>query len=201
MRRLVLLRHGETDWNAAGRLQGHADVALNEAGLAQAIAVAPHLAKYQPVAIWTSDLARAARTAEIIADMCDVEVRRDVRLREISVGAAEGLTWAEIEESYPGYRVADGPRDHTRVPGAESVAALAARMTEVLVEALGQLDAGETVLVVSHGGAAVAGLAGLLGWPAEAARSIQGLANCGWAIVEEVDGRLRLGAYNRVAEG
>ena len=67
MRRLVLLRHGRTEWNETGRAQGHADVPLDEVGLAQAKEVAPVLAALRPVALWSSDLARAAQTADAVA--------------------------------------------------------------------------------------------------------------------------------------
>ena len=86
MRRLVVLRHGQTDYNLANRAQGHLDVPLNETGRAQARGVAPVIAAYAPSFIWSSDLVRASETAAIVAEVCGLEVTTDARLREFAVG-------------------------------------------------------------------------------------------------------------------
>ena len=83
MRRLVLLRHGRTEWNDTGRAQGHADVPLDETGEAQAKAVAPVLAALAPVAVWSSDLARAAGTAAVVAAEAGLEPVLDLSLIHI----------------------------------------------------------------------------------------------------------------------
>lgn len=92
---LLFVRHGETDWNLDGRYQGHADVQLNERGRTQARALAEALAAEPVDAIYTSDLSRARDTAEIVAARLGITVVADPDLREIDVGAVEGLTFDE----------------------------------------------------------------------------------------------------------
>ena len=99
MTTLLLVRHGETDWNADGRWQGHADVPLNERGRAQAQALAEQLAAEEPLdVVYSSDLARARETAEIVARRLGVELVLERDLREIDVGSREGRTWSEIDD-------------------------------------------------------------------------------------------------------
>ena len=95
MTTLLLVRHGETDWNRDGRWQGQSDTPLNELGRRQARELAEQLDGVDVV--YSSDLARARETAEILAERAGVEVRLDPRLRERGFGAWEGLTLAEIE--------------------------------------------------------------------------------------------------------
>lgn len=99
-RTLFLFRHGETDWNREGRLQGHIDTELNRAGLAQAAALAGRLRGKGLDAIVSSDLSRALTTARIIAEMLGVPVNIDHGLRETSVGEAEGLIWEEAKARF-----------------------------------------------------------------------------------------------------
>jgi glucosyl-3-phosphoglycerate phosphatase len=88
----VLVRHGETDWNAAQRAQGHADVSLNARGRAQAAGLATALATFAPVRLWSSDLSRALQTAEHVAAATGLAIEPDARLREYDVGKRSGLT-------------------------------------------------------------------------------------------------------------
>jgi probable phosphoglycerate mutase len=102
MTTLFLVRHGETDWNAEGRWQGHADVPLNDTGRAQAQALADELAADTAFdAIYASDLARARETAEIVAQRLGVELVLERDLREIDVGSRQGHTWSEIDDTPP----------------------------------------------------------------------------------------------------
>jgi len=94
---LFLFRHGETDWNREGRLQGHIDTPLNATGLAQAHALAESLRPHRLDAVLSSDLARARTTAEIVATAIGVPLFIETGLREVNVGAAEGLLWAEAK--------------------------------------------------------------------------------------------------------
>jgi 2,3-bisphosphoglycerate-dependent phosphoglycerate mutase len=138
---LILVRHGETDWNRDLRYQGHADPPLNDAGRAQAHELARELDGLELDAIYTSDLRRASETAEIIHAGRDIPLRREAGLREIDVGSWSGLTRTEIEERFPGVEIHDGetPEAHrARVVG--TVAAIAARHD------------GARILIVSHGG-------------------------------------------------
>jgi len=97
----LLVRHGETDWNRDRRFQGHADPPLNETGREQARALGAELAGERLDAVYSSDLARAHETAEIISARTGARVVLDPDLREIDVGEWQGLTWPEIEQRYP----------------------------------------------------------------------------------------------------
>jgi len=96
-RLLFLFRHGETDWNREGRLQGHTDTPLNASGLAQAEALSEKLRPHRLDAVVSSDLSRALTTARIVADALGVPLLADPGLRETDVGAAEGLLWADAK--------------------------------------------------------------------------------------------------------
>jgi broad specificity phosphatase PhoE len=197
-RRLVLVRHGRTAWNAIGRGQGHSDIELDEVGHEQSAAAAPLLAAYGPVALWSSDLARCRQTAAYLAKETGLDPVLDARLREFDLGARTGLTMAEFEQAHPEEYAAFAAGRFEAVPGGESVARVADRMGAVLGEVLVGLDAGETALVLAHGAALKAAVARLLGWPLENAAGLQGLENCRAAVLEETTyaGPLRLAAYN-----
>src|SRR5215210_5399207 len=190
-RTLVLLRHGQTCWNLERRAQGHSDVELDETGHAQAATVAPYLAGLAPALLWSSDLARARQTAEYITKEVPVELHLDPRLREFDLGDRTGLTRSEFAESYPEeYR--EFRAGHYDVgPGAESRAAVVARVTACVEEALEALSPGERGVVVGHGGALKVSVLELLGWSEGAAGALGALDNCGWAVIEDsgVDGR------------
>ncbi|MFT4082103.1 MAG: histidine phosphatase family protein [Nocardioides sp.] len=199
MRRLILLRHGETAWNAAGRWQGHADIELSQAGVLQAKAVAARLAELQPEFVIGSDLARAARTAQIVAEAAGVVASYDERLREIHVGEISGLTGAEAIA-----RFGPGPYDHSE-HGGEHRDQVVVRMLAVVHEALARLHDGATGVLVGHGAALRIAVPDIVGWPAEVVPTLGSLANCGWielteeAPTSERQLRWRLAAYNRVA--
>jgi broad specificity phosphatase PhoE len=99
-RMLFLFRHGETDWNREGRLQGHVDTPLNATGLAQAEALARQLCAHRLDAVVSSDLTRALTTARIVAEACGVPLLVDAGLRETDIGAAEGLLWADVRARF-----------------------------------------------------------------------------------------------------
>lgn len=143
--RLLVVRHGRSEWNASGRWQGHADVALDRTGELQAAEAAEVLGQFD--AIWSSDLARAHRTAQIIAELLGIgPVRLDPRLRETDVGPWQGLTGAEVEQGWPGFLV-----DRRRPEGFEPYDQAAARVVAALLDIAHEHPGGE-VLVVSHGG-------------------------------------------------
>ena len=142
MTTLLLVRHGETDWNRELRIQGSSDTDLNEAGRSQARALAHELDEVVVDAIYSSDLTRARETAEIVAKRKGLDVRLDPRLRERSFGSWEGLTRAEIAERFPDLGHHDGETDE--------------QVSERVLEAVRRIvdsHPGEEVLVVSHGGA------------------------------------------------
>jgi 2,3-bisphosphoglycerate-dependent phosphoglycerate mutase len=97
---LFLFRHGETDWNRAGRLQGHTDTALNATGFAQAAALAERLRPHRLDAVVSSDLARAWTTARIVAEGLGVPLIAEPGLREAHIGEAEGLLWPEVKSRF-----------------------------------------------------------------------------------------------------
>ena len=198
MRRIVLLRHGLTAWNAEGRFQGQADTELTETGVLQAKAVAPMLAAYAPSMVRSSDLTRARVTASYVADACGLPVRLDERLREVDVGAFQGLTHAEAVE-----RHGQGPWDYGAY-GGESDAETGVRVAAVVSEVATALPEGETAGLVSHGAAMRTGLLTFLGWPLDQVATLGALSNCGWIeLVDEPSAWARrapwrLAAYNRV---
>ena len=151
MTRLVLLRHGMTDWNRDGRLQGQADPPLNETGREQARRAAELLAPGNCRAVYSSDLKRALETASVVADRLKVPIHIDRRLREIHQGQWEGLLVEEVRRRFPGEWAAREKEPQTfPIPGGEAVADVAARMRAVADE-IAARHAQETVIVVAHG--------------------------------------------------
>lgn len=185
-RRIVLWRHGRTEWNLTGRVQGQSDVPLDDVGRAQARESAARLATLGPSRILTSDLRRAADTAAVLGGLCGLEVEADPRLREMQFGAREGLTWAEAWEKMP-----DGMRawldgDETKIPGSETHGEAGDRFAAALHEHVSVLEADETLVVVAHGAVARVGACVFLGFPPGAWGSFGGLNNCAWSVLEEV---------------
>ncbi len=152
--RVLCIRHGETDWNAAGRWQGHAPVPLNAAGRAQSQALGNYLARngWPLAAIYSSDLPRAMQTAQAIADALGLTVHPDARLREIDLGEWQGLTREEVL-AWDGERYAahQADRDHVPTPNGETHLALRARVLAAFDEITAR-HAGQTVALVTHGG-------------------------------------------------
>jgi broad specificity phosphatase PhoE len=173
---LILVRHGETDWNAQHRWQGHSDTPLNAAGRNQAGVLAGELKRVD--AVYSSDLARARETAEILAERIGLEVRLDPRLRERGFGAWEGLTTEEIESSFPDEQRRWRAGIGAGAPDAEPFDAFATRVGS-FVEEVGHRHVGEEVLVVAHGGTirVIHALAAGLDYVRDH-RSIPAVANC-----------------------
>lgn len=188
MTELLLVRHGETDWNFVGRWQGNSDTPLNDAGREQARALADTLERVD--AIYSSDLARARETAEILAERLGLPVHLDVRLRERGFGSWEGLTSAEIEERFPDsyrrWRAGHGPG----TDDAEPFDAFADRIRSLVEEVLRE-HPDETVLIVAHGGSirVVHALARDLDYVRDHA-SIPPVPNCVVARFAAQDGKL-----------
>ena len=200
----MLLRHGETDWNAEGRAQGHADVPLNQRGHDQAQAVAVVLADLEPVRLWSSDLARAMQTAEHVAAVTGLAIEPDARLREYDVGKRSGLTVDEFAAYFPQEHAAWVAHEEGHlVPGEETTAQVRARIVPALRDCLASLEPGETGVAVLHGACLKVGLMGLLAWPWELSRTLQGLENCAYSLLCEDPrrGGLRLTSYNEKAVG
>ena len=151
--RILLIRHGETPWNAAGRWQGHADPGLTGQGLAQARAVAQALAA-ETDRPWSrvvaSDLARAHQTASAIASALSLSIESDARLRELDVGSWSGLTRAEIAARDAETLLAfEGGEPTIRPGGGESRLEIRERAQD-FVRDLAERRSGESVIIVTH---------------------------------------------------
>jgi 2,3-bisphosphoglycerate-dependent phosphoglycerate mutase len=186
----LLIRHGETDWNRDRRFQGHADPPLNETGRGQAEVLAAELAGEGIGFVYTSDLARARETAEIIAASlgADVVALRD--LREVDVGEWEGLTWPEIEQRFP-----EGARNwHEHGYGweaGESYDELGERVVAAL-ERIAADHPAQRVLIVGHGGTIRATRAFIEGLSvAESRKRSRPIGNCEVFRVVTEDGAFR----------
>jgi len=185
---LLLVRHGETDWNRDGRWQGHSDTQLNELGREQAARVADDLDEVDVV--YASDLARARETAEIVAERLGLDVHVDERLRERGFGAWEGKTRAEIEaefaDAHARWLAGEGPG----ADDAEAFETFGARVNDFLQDVL-RRHPDETVLIVSHGGAirVIHALAQGLDYVRDH-RSIPGVPNCTVSRYAARDGKL-----------
>ncbi|HVL06061.1 MAG TPA: histidine phosphatase family protein [Acidimicrobiales bacterium] len=150
-RRLLLLRHGQSTWNAAGRWQGQADPPLSPLGEEQARDAAERLTHGQFSRVVASDLRRALRTAEILAEALGLPVEVEPDLREIDVGDWQGLTRGEIDEREPG-ALADWSEGRSEsTPGGETRTHLTDRARAVLLRVAAEAGAGDRVLLVSHG--------------------------------------------------
>jgi broad specificity phosphatase PhoE len=179
MTHLLIWRHGQTSWNAVARMQGQLDVDLDEVGLAQALSAAAVLAARKPDLIVSSDLSRATSTARALADLCGLPVELDKRLREREYGPWQGLRPAEIHERDPAAFEAWRRTEEPSMAGIEPVPDVASRAAAALEDAAARVGTG-TAVVVTHGGAARAGAARLLGWPVELGQTMKVLLNCHW---------------------
>ena len=198
-RRLVLLRHGRTAWNAVVRAQGHADVELDDLGHEQAALVAPWLAAtFTPSVLWSSDLARARQTAAYVEKETGLDAREDPRLREYSVGERTGMTLREFAERWPEQHAAWREGRHDAVPGAEGRADVAARIVPACRELLTYAAPGETAVAVTHGAALKVATVDLVGWDAAVGDTLRGIDNCAVVVLQEgaPGAPLRLVAYN-----
>jgi broad specificity phosphatase PhoE len=179
MTRLILWRHGNTDWNASDRVQGQTDTPLNARGREQAAVAARRLAALDPDAIVASDLSRAADTAAALAAITGLPVRPDPRLRERYFGDWQGLTMPEVAHRYP----AEYARWRAGEPdigcGAETIDDMGKRVGAALREIADAVPGG-TVIIATHGGAARHGCGDLLGWPPQVTRNLGALDNCHW---------------------
>jgi len=193
--RIVLWRHGRTEWNLHNRFQGQADIGLDSVGIEQAAAAAPLLAAFAPAALYASDLSRAYRTATALADITGLAIQTDKRLREIDVGTWEGLHGSEVREQNPdlAQRLWRG-EDVRRSPTGESPSEVGQRVAEALAEIAEAVPDGSTVVVATHGLAGRVGACQLVGLPFESWRLMGGLSNCAWISID----RHRSGAYWRI---
>jgi len=196
-KRLIIMRHGQTDWNVENRFQGHTDIPLNAVGRAQVARAASILGTQEIDHIISSDLQRAYETAAAVAAVKQLKVVADPQLRETHCGSWEGRTGPDIEAS-------DG-ENLTRWFAGDDIPAggdgerrseVVARMMNAITRGLNDCATGQTLLVVTHGGAARGAIGALLGLAISDWVAIGGLANASWSIVEERSARWRLIEHN-----
>lgn len=187
VRRLVMLRHGQTEWNAGNRMQGQLDTELSELGRDQAVAAAEVLAKRHPLLIVSSDLRRAYDTAVVLAERTGLPLVVDARLRETHLGDWQAMTHSEVDAAAPGARVT-WRNDATWAPhGGESRVDVARRSLPLITELVdSQSDWGadepdRPVVLVAHGGLIAALTARLLGLPVDNWPVLGGMGNASWA--------------------
>ena len=195
MGRWFIVRHGQTEWNATGRVQGHTDIGLSERGHQQACAVARRLAQVPIDVAYTSDLRRASETAHLILERRNVPLHPTPRLREYHKGVFEGLTPEETGVRYPELYAASLVNDlDFAPPGGESTRQTSARMA-ALVNDLRALHPEETVLIVGHGGSLRSLVVSLLSLPLEANFRFV-TANCGLSIIDTYPDNAVMRLYN-----
>jgi broad specificity phosphatase PhoE len=170
MTRLILIRHGETEWNETKRFQGISDIPLSSKGAAQALSLARSLASEPLAAIYTSPLSRARQTAECLAryHSCPLRVVED--FKELNQGQLEGLTGEDLRRDFPGF-ISQWMEDpgETVLPGGESLGDLQRRAWEA-AENLVRRHPEETVAVVAHSFVILAVLCRALELPLKAFR-------------------------------
>jgi probable phosphoglycerate mutase len=186
IRRLVMLRHGQTEYNAGSRMQGQLDTDLSELGREQAASAAVALAKRQPLLIISSDLRRALDTAVALGDRCGQPVSIDTRLRETHLGDWQGMTHLEVDAVAPGARLAWRDDARWSPHGGESRVDVADRSLPLVRELVAQqaewgaVHSDRPVVLVAHGGLIAALTAALLGLPVETWPVLGGMGNASW---------------------
>ncbi len=179
---IILIRHGKTDWNAEGRWQGHLDIPLNGEGLLQAQSLARRLTDWPVQALYSSDLKRAAMTADILGHSLSLEPIYDSVWRERDVGAFAGLTGPEVRKKFPQAweRMRNGI---VNPPEGEEYLQLYHRATVAFEQLLSRHE-NEKAVVVSHGGTIYCVIAYVLGIGPERYGSFSLSGNTGLSIVE-----------------
>ncbi len=195
MSRLLLVRHGITEFNSIRRFAGYSDVEMNAEGYRQVEKLRDRLAKEKIDAVYCSDLKRAVVTAEVITSGHGVEIVCCSELREINYGDAEGLTFNEISQRYP--ELAKTIRNFTlemKFPGGESFEEFVARTCKFL-DRLNKHSPEQTILIVSHNGPLKVLICNLIGISQSCWRQL-GCDNASLSIVETYPGRVILSLLN-----
>ena len=196
MTRLLLWRHGLTDWNATGRVQGQLNSDLSDVGRGQAEVAAGRLAAYHPDLLISSDLRRAADTAAALSAITGLDVEYDVRLRERHHGVWQGLTGVEISARWP----EEYERWRAGLPvrglGVEDLDEVGKRMVDAMQDAAARAPGG-TVVLASHGAAIRRSAGAMLGWPEPVVRTLGAIGNCHWVELRlDAKRGWQLRAYN-----
>ena len=194
---LTVVRHGETEWNREGRIQGHVDSPFTERGIRQAEALAEACARRRFDCIYSSDLGRAFRTAELIAEKQDIPIITEVGLRERNLGIMQSLTMMEFLDQYPdeytGFR--SGDPDYV-IPDGESVRQRYDRSIDCANRII-EMHVGENILIVTHGGVLESMFRHAVGIPLTSKRDFS-LFNCALNAFSIADGHWRLDSWGDV---
>lgn len=198
---ILLIRHGETDWNAVKRLQGHIDIPLNQQGERQALALGHALRAEALDAVISSDLQRARQTALAVAQQQSVPVHSDAGLRERCYGAFEGLNYSEIGQRYPAAYAAWQNRDlDAQYPPGERVAETLRQFYERTVARIlhwAQRHQGQKIALVAHGGVLECAYRAARAMPLAVPRDFP-ILNASVNRLHVKDGQLQLVAWGEV---
>jgi broad specificity phosphatase PhoE len=195
MTRILLARHGETDWNRDGRWQGHTDKPLNAAGRRQARALGAHLAGEGVDALYSSDLARARQTAEAVELATGLVAILDVDLREVDVGEWAGCNRAEAQARDPEWYQEWLTGAVSGYRGGETYLELHRRSVRAFRRILEDED-GRTAVVVCHGGNIRAIVSDVVGLGPDERWRVASVANCSLTTIERRHGRITLATFN-----
>ena len=186
MKKLYLIRHGESEWNILSKVQGQSNARLTKKGIEQATKAAKRLSEEKIDAIYSSDLDRAYDTAKIIADKLNLKVKKLQELREIRFGVWEGLTSSEIQDKYKNEHVIWMTEPHKlELPQAEKLIDVQERMLKSVNEIMRDNE-DKNVLIVSHGSAIKALILGILDIDLSGYNKIS-IGNVGLTIIEYRD--------------
>lgn len=188
----MLWRHGRTAWNAAGRFQGQLDPPLDDLGHRQAAASAAALAGLRPDVVVSSDAQRARATAAALS----AHVQSDARLREIHLGAWQGLTGKEAKVAFPTEWDEWLNGQDVRRGDGETYAEVGVRVGAALREQLVEVPAAGVLVAVTHGGTSRAAIGTFLGLPASGWWRLGPLGNCRWSVLLETERGWRLAEHN-----
>lgn len=194
MTRIILVRHGETEWNASARVQGHTDVPLSASGRRQAELAAQALSQEPISAVLSSDLARALETAQILAMPHQLSVQQTPDLRERAYGVWEGKTIDELAVTYPDLIARLRGGEWVTPDGAEEFEAFQNRVVSAIDTFVAGHE-GETVLVASHGGPVKTFVGWVLSVPLEA-RGAMRTGNAAYSVILKRGARYILESYN-----
>ncbi len=195
---VIIVRHGETQWNTKGIRQGHFDSQLTEKGIAQAAALAERLKREKFSALYSSDLGRAVQTAATIAAVTGHAVVRDPRLRERHLGIFQGLNGEEIKQKFPEqYRLHRSLGPDYVIPGGESTRQQLERNIDYLNQ-LAEKHRGEQIVVVTHGGVVSGFFRHTLSIPLDAPRRFE-FVNAGLNVFAQEDNNWMLLTWGDVS--
>ena len=195
---LLIARHGETEWNAAGRIQGHTDIGLSSNGADQARSLGKRLSGLSIDAAYSSDLRRTSETARLVLGERDIALIETPMLREYHKGEFEGMTLSEIEAQFPDEYPKYLEKNLDYAPkGGESTRTVSVRIAQIISEIKSNhLD--HTVLIVSHGGVLRAAMVSLLRMPLEGNWSFV-FGNCGLTIIDTFEDNSVLRQFNDIS--